>query len=82
MSNKLDVKVSNVQFDFSGDYDVDENYKFNLTEDYEGKIIQIEFDVDDEEYFEDYLIEALTDKISDISDWCVLDYDYEIVTVY
>ena len=79
---KLQVKVSNVDFDFSGS-DVDENYKIDITEDYEGKILEVEFDDPEEEkYFEDYLIEALTDHISNVSGWCVNDYDYEVVTVY
>jgi hypothetical protein len=78
---KLQVKVSNVDFDFSGS-DVDENYMIDITEDYEGKILEVEFDDPEEEkYFEDYLIEALTDHISNVSGWCVNDYDYEIVTV-
>jgi hypothetical protein len=79
---KLQVKVRNVQFDFSGS-DVDENYKIDITEDYEGKILEVEFDDPEEEkYFEDYLIEELTDMLSNISGWCVNDYDYEVVTVY
>jgi hypothetical protein len=79
---KLQVKVSNVDFDFSGS-DVDENYKIDITEDYEGKILEVEFDDPEEEkYFEDYLIEELTDMLSNISGWCVNDYDYEVVTVY
>jgi hypothetical protein len=73
------VKLSNVVFDFSGS-DVDENYMNNTEADYDHKVVEVEIE-DDEEYFEDYLIEALTDYLSDASGWCVKDYDHEIVTV-
>jgi hypothetical protein len=75
------VKLSNVVFDFSGS-DVDENYMNNTEADYDHKVVEVEVEIeDDKEYFEDYLIEALTDYLSDASGWCVKDYDHEIVTV-
>jgi hypothetical protein len=73
------VKLSNVVFDFSGS-DVDENYMINTESDYDHKVVEVEIE-DDKEYFEDYLVEALTDYLSDVSGWCVKDYDYDIVTV-
>ena len=44
-----------------------------------GKIFTVEID-EDPEYFVDYIIEALTDKLSDDSGWCISDYDYDVVT--
>ena len=75
------VKLSNVVFDFSGS-DVDENYMINTKSDYDHKVVEVEVGANtDDEYFEDYLIEALSDYLSDVSGWCVEDYDYDIVTV-
>ena len=75
------VKLSNVVFDFSGS-DVDENYMINTESDYDHKVVEVEVGANtDDEYFEDYLVEALTDYLSDVSGWCVEDYDYDIVTV-
>jgi hypothetical protein len=75
------VKLSNVQFDFSGS-DVDENYMNDTEANYDHRVVEVEVDVNtDDEYFEDYLIEALSDYLSDVSGWCVKDYDHEIVTV-
>jgi hypothetical protein len=76
---EVQVKVKNVQFDFSCDNEVDENYMIDVEESYEGKIFTVEID-EDPEYFVDYIIEALTDKLSDDSGWCISDYDYDVVT--
>ena len=73
------VKLSNVVFDFSGS-DVDENYMNDTEANYDHRVVEVEI-ADDKEYFEDYLVEALTDYLSDVSGWCVKDYDHEIVTV-
>jgi hypothetical protein len=76
---EVQVKVKYVVFDFSGDNDVDENYMNDVEESYRDKIFTIEIN-EDPEYFVDFIVEELSDKLSEDSGWCVSDYDYEVVT--
>jgi hypothetical protein len=75
------VKLNNVVFDFKdADAEIDEWNMNSIESHYEDKIVEVEVE-NDPEYFEDFIIEAVTDHLSDVSGWCVDDYDYAIVSV-
>ena len=75
------VKLSNVTFDFKdSDCEMDEWSMNDIESHYENKEVEVEVE-NDPEYFEDYLIQEVTEHLSNVSGWCVDDYDYAIVSV-
>ena len=75
------VKLNNVVFDFKdSENELDEWSMNDIESHYEDKVVEVEVE-NDPEYFEDFIIEAVTDHLSDVSGWCVNDYDYAIVSV-
>jgi hypothetical protein len=75
------VKLNNVQFDFKdADLEISDWHMEQIQNHYEDKIVEVEAE-NDPEYFDDYVIEAVTDHLSNVSGWCVNDYDYSIVSV-
>ena len=75
------VKLNNVVFDFKdADAEIDEWNMNSIESHYEDKIVEVEVE-NDPEYFQDFIIEAVTDHLSNVSGWCVNDYDYAIVSV-
>jgi hypothetical protein len=75
------VKLNNVVFDFKdSECEIDEWNMNSIESHYEDKIVEVEVE-NDPEYFEDYLIQEVTEHLSNVSGWCVDDYDYAIVSV-
>ena len=75
------VKLNNVTFDFKdSECEMDEWSMNDIESHYEDKVVEVEVE-NDPEYLQDYVIEAVTDHLSNVSGWCVDDYDYAIVSV-
>jgi len=77
---QVTVKLNNVEFNFDN-YQVSDNLIADVQESYEDKIVTLDvYDKDpDEEFFGDYVIEAITDYLQNVSGWQPVDYNFEIV---
>ena len=77
----VQVKLNNVIFDFKdSECEIDEWNMNSIESHYEDKIVEVEVE-NDPEYLQDFIIEAVTDHLSNVSGWCVNDYDYAIVSI-
>jgi hypothetical protein len=75
------VKLNNVVFDFKdSECEIDEWNMNSIESHYEDKEVEVEVE-NDPEYFEDYLIQEVTEHLSNVSGWRVDDYDYAIVSI-
>jgi hypothetical protein len=59
---------------------VSDNLITEVEESYEDKIVTLHDVKDDDEFFQDYVIEAITDYLQNVSGWKPVDYNFEIVT--